>query len=148
MHLWCWKLKALLTMSIPISKLRFNEQKYHMPLYWSHSIATLRLMPENASIIVHIVEENWKVFIIIHVVLDFLHYTTKVPPSVRPSQHIADMITIGLFFFNVVLVNTKWLLTMSPSSCWMSNSTNNEKPETTQSSEFLYAADFLTLTLD
>ena len=140
-------LKVLLTMSIPILKLRFNEQKYHMTLYWSHSIATLRLMPENASIIVHIVE-NWKAFIIIHVILDFLHYTTKVPPSVRPSQHIADMITIGLFFFNVALVNIQWLLTMSSSSCWMTNSTNDEKSEPTQSSEFLYASDFLTLTFD
>ena len=42
-------------------------------------------MTGNASIIVRIVE-NWNAFIILHVILDFLHFTTNVTPSVRPSQ--------------------------------------------------------------
>ena len=29
---------------------------------------------------------NWNAFIILHVILDFLHLTTNVTPSVRPSQ--------------------------------------------------------------
>ena len=50
-------------------------------------------MPENASIIVYIVE-NPSAFIIIHVILDFLHFTTTATPSGRPSQNIilADML--------------------------------------------------------
>ena len=69
------KLLKELTISIFIFKLGFNAQRYHMQLYWAHSIATLLMMPGNASIIVRIVE-NWNAFIIIHVILDFIHYTT------------------------------------------------------------------------
>ena len=66
-------------------KLPLNEQRYHLQLYRAHSIATLLLMPGNASINVCIVE-NWNSFIILHVILDFLCFTTNVTPSVRPSQ--------------------------------------------------------------
>ena len=44
-------------------------------------------MPEDVSIIVCIVE-NWNAFIIICVILDFLQFTTKAAPPVRPSQHV------------------------------------------------------------
>ena len=64
-----------------------HEQMYHLQLYWAHSLATLLQMPRNASIIVCIVE-TWNAFIIIHLILDFLHLTTKSTPSVSPSQHI------------------------------------------------------------
>ena len=90
-------LKAL-TISLSIFKLCFNEQRYHLKHYWAHSVTTLLLMPENASIIVHLVE-NWNAFIIIHLILDFLCFTTKVTPSVRPSHHIIHLyILIHLFF--------------------------------------------------
>ena len=86
-----------LTMSLSISKLCFNEHRYHLQLYWSHSISTLLLMPGDASIIVHMIE-NWNAFIIIHVLLDFLRCTTKAAPSMRPLKHIihVDML-IPLF---------------------------------------------------
>ena len=42
---------------------------------------------QKTSIIVRIVE-NWNAFIILHVMLNFLHYTAKVIPSLRPWQHI------------------------------------------------------------
>ena len=69
-------LLKVLTLSLSIFKLRFYQQRYHLQLYWEHFISTLFLMPGNASIIVHIVE-NWSAFIIIHVILDFLNFTTK-----------------------------------------------------------------------
>ena len=80
-------LLKVLTMSLSIFKLHFNEQRYHLEPYWAQSIATLLLMTGNASIIVHIVE-NWNALIILQVILDFLCFTTNVTPSVRPSQHI------------------------------------------------------------
>ena len=64
-----------------------HEQMYHLQLYWAHSIATFLLMPSNASIIVLMVD-TWNAFILIHLILDFLHLSTKATPSVRPSQHI------------------------------------------------------------
>ena len=42
-------------------------------------------MTRNAFIIVRIVE-NGNAFIILHLILDFLPFTTNVTPSVRPSQ--------------------------------------------------------------
>ena len=66
-------------------KLPLNEQRYHLQLYRAHSIATLLLMPGNASINVCIVE-NWNSFIILHVILDILHFTINATLSVRPSQ--------------------------------------------------------------
>ena len=62
-----------------------HEQMYHLQLYWAHSIATLLWMPRNATMIVCMVE-TWNAFIV-HLILDFLHLTTKTTPSVRPSQH-------------------------------------------------------------
>ena len=80
------------------SKLPLNEQRYHLELFWAHSIATLLLMPRNASIIVQIAE-NWNSFLILHVILNFLHFTTNATPSVRPSQHkIHVNIIIHLFY--------------------------------------------------
>ena len=63
------------------------EQMCHLQLYWAHSIAILLWMTRNASITVRIVE-NWNAFIILHVILDFLRFTTNATSSVRPSQHI------------------------------------------------------------
>jgi hypothetical protein len=74
-------------MSLSIFKLHFNAQRYHMQLYWVQSIATFLMMPENASIIACIVE-IWNAFIILQVLLDFLHFTTKATPSVQPAHHI------------------------------------------------------------
>ena len=55
-------LKAL-TMSLSISKLLLNEQRYHLQLYWAHSISALLLMPGNVSFIVCTIE-NWNAFIV------------------------------------------------------------------------------------
>ena len=90
-----WKSNAMLllkvlTTSLSILKLHFNEKRFQLQLYWAHSIATLLLMTGNASIIVRIVE-SWNAFIIIHLILDKIHFTTKVTPSVRPSQHIVHV---------------------------------------------------------
>ena len=60
--------------------------KVSFAAYWAHSTDTLLLMTGIASIIVCIVE-SWSAFIIIHIILDFLHFTTNATPSVRPSQH-------------------------------------------------------------
>jgi hypothetical protein len=79
-------LMKALTLSIPIFQLCFNEWRYHLQLYWAHSMSIFLQMPKNVSIIVCIVE-NWGAFIIIHVILDFLHFTTKATPSIRPSKH-------------------------------------------------------------
>ena len=51
-------------------KLPHNEQRYHLKLYRAYSIATLLLMPRNASIIACIVD-IWIAFIILYVILDF-----------------------------------------------------------------------------
>ena len=74
-----------------------HEQMYHKQLYWAHSIATLLLMTGNASIIAPIAG-NWNAFIIIHVILDFLPFTTNATPSVRPPQHMIHVyLLIHLF---------------------------------------------------
>ena len=65
-------LKAL-TVEYAISKLHFNEQRYHLQLYWAYSICTLLLMPNYESIVVCIVK-NWIAFIIIQTVLYFCIY--------------------------------------------------------------------------
>ena len=80
----------VLTMSLSIFKLCFNQQRYHLQVYWAHFIDTLLMMSVNASIIVHNVE-NWNAFIIIHLILDMLRTTTKATPSVRPSQYIVHV---------------------------------------------------------
>ena len=86
MHVECIDATESIDYSIIYTlKLPLNEQRYHLQLYWAHSITTLLLMPGNASIIVHIVE-NWNAFIIIHVILDCLHLITKATLSVRSSQ--------------------------------------------------------------
>ena len=61
------------TMSLSISKLPLNEQRYHLQFYQAHSLTTLLLMPWNATIIVPIVE-NWNALIIICGIQIFTFY--------------------------------------------------------------------------
>ena len=62
-------------------------------------------MTGNASIIVCIVE-NWNAFIILHVILYFLHFTTNATPSVRPSQTYNPCISVNTPLPYILITNT------------------------------------------
>ena len=96
-------------LQLSIAKLPFNEQRYHLQLYWAYSISSLLLIPENASIIVCIVE-SWISFVVIPTILDFFHFTTKVASSVSPSQHVVHVDFDMPLSYSLMTYNTCGLL--------------------------------------
>ena len=90
-----WQLKCMpnvlmqlkeLTMSFSILKLHFNEQKVSFVTLLS-TFYNYFTSGDRKCINYCIHCRNWNTFIIFNVILDFLHFTTKATPSLRPSQH-------------------------------------------------------------